>query len=168
MILTEVDCVPFLVEHDVVPVDRVQPEYIHFESDVLMPQPACPGHIPAPDSAGPPADGELDGDEADSERELVDEDDEVVPSESALGAKPGTPEEANTLSHLMTHFPQNVHCETCNLSRIQRRRKLKGSLALGPKPKEFGDQITVDELICRSKDSKDPAILAELRLDREY
>ena len=150
MILTEVDYVPFLVEHDVVPLGEIQPEHNHFDSEVLMPQPACPGPAPAPvpDPAGQPAEGDQDGDEADSEREDEEEDDEVVPTDVVSIAKSGTPEEAKTLAHLLTHFPKNVHCETCNMSRIQRRRKLKGSMALGPKPKEFGDQITADELIC--------------------
>ena len=88
VILTEVDYVPFLVEHDVVPVDEVQPEYNHFDSDVLMPQPACPGPAPAPipDLAGPPADRDHGGDEADSEREDETVDGEVAPPDAALVA----------------------------------------------------------------------------------
>ena len=106
VILTEVDYVPFLVEHDVVPVDEVQPEYVHFDSDVLMPQPACPvtAPTPVPDPAGQPADEDQDEDETDSEKEDDEEDGEVAPVDAVSVAKPGSPEEAKTLSHLLTHF----------------------------------------------------------------
>ena len=48
---------------------------------------------------------------------------------------------------MMTHEPKNKYCAVCNRAKTQRKPKRKGQLDLGPKPLNFGDQLTGDLLI---------------------
>ena len=47
----------------------------------------------------------------------------------------------------MAHEPKKPFCAVCNKAKTQRKPKFKGTLQLGPKSLEFGEQITGDILI---------------------
>ena len=44
----------------------------------------------------------------------------------------------------MTHEPKNPYCSVCSRAKTQRKQNFKGTLKLGPRPTEFGEQVTGD------------------------
>ena len=57
--------------------------------------------------------------------------------------------EAVSIWHLMTHFPKNKYCLTCQNAKCMRARHVTGAMSTGPVPKKFGDSCTADHIICR-------------------
>ena len=64
-------------------------------------------------------------------------------------------EEAQSLSHMMTHKPFNPYCRACVEGKSQRKQKRKGGLIdQEVQPTTFGEQTTGDHLINRRKGGK--------------
>ncbi len=59
--------------------------------------------------------------------------------------------QANTTDHLYGHRVFNPYCKHCCRAKAQQTRRVKGTLDLGPAPKQFGDQTTGDHLITRGR-----------------
>lgn len=68
---------------------------------------------------------------------------------------------AGTIGHMMTREPKNPYCSACNRAKTQRKPKFKGTLKLGPRPVEFGEQVTGDLLIKNKKNVIDALIDGE-------
>ena len=60
-------------------------------------------------------------------------------------------EAVDSIDHMMTHEPKNKFCAVCNKAKTQRKPRRKGQPDLGPKPLDFGDQLTGDLLIKHKK-----------------
>ena len=77
--------------------------------------------------------------------------------------------EALSVHHLLTHMPKNRYCAACMKAKMQKAhcRKKKGE-SLGPRPLNFGDQITADHLISKDEASHgiDSQKVAMVILDR--
>jgi len=72
---------------------------------------------------------------------------------------------AGSLEHMMTHEPKKPFCSVCNRAKTQRKPKVKGTLKLGPKPTEFGEQVTGDLLIKNKRNVTDVIIDDEGEVD---
>ena len=82
---------------------------------------------------------------AKQEDELDDEEEEKI---RHPGVKERLMEEASSVEHQITHFPKNPYCMSCQLGKIhQVKGKLKGSSHFGPRPEQFGDQVTADHIV---------------------
>ena len=176
VVLTAEDNCPYLIQHEIVPVEEETGEYEVFPGSVIAPTLKTALGLPGPIARGaaktlpdeeesgsldPP--GELESSSPSSGCEEAVTDPETVDSKIK-----DTPEEALTLRHLMTHTPKNSLCDCCSKANFQRRRKIKGWLAMGPQPKALGDQITSDLFICKhDSSSTDPSIIAEIGLGSE-
>ena len=58
--------------------------------------------------------------------------------------------EAVSLRRQMCHYPKNPYCSTC--TRAKMRPKLaRRNRGIGPPPEHFGEQVTADHIISRSK-----------------
>ena len=117
--------VPYIVEYELVPKELTP----------AAPATASPDPVPEDTSSET---SESDSDQADpAPIDAV----EAAPSGVCLGFR-----------HSLTHFPKDQRCEVCIKSSYQRRRKIKGGLAMGDvdsgRCKKFGDQYTADYLIC--------------------
>ena len=67
----------------------------------------------------------------------------------AIGSKEALIREAHSAEHMLDHRDHNPYCDICLGMRAQRRHRRKGQMLLGPKPADFGDQVTGDHLINR-------------------
>ena len=57
--------------------------------------------------------------------------------------------QAQSPAHLYDHRVFNPYCKHCCRAKAQRKRRVKGTLDLGPAPEHFGEQTTGDHLISR-------------------
>ncbi|MCP3878846.1 MAG: hypothetical protein GY701_10710 [Sulfitobacter sp.] len=84
-------------------------------------------------------------------------DDEEVDSDADDEAEAGEPDaaadeggESDDDSHdLTTHEPKCLKCQVCLDSKTQRKSRRRGGLAMGPRPKQFGEQCTGDHLFSK-------------------
>ncbi|MCP3883502.1 MAG: hypothetical protein GY701_34620, partial [Sulfitobacter sp.] len=51
---------------------------------------------------------------------------------------------------LTTHEPKSLQCQVCLDAKTQRKSRMRGGLAMGPRPKCFGDQCTGDHLFSKA------------------
>jgi hypothetical protein len=71
--------------------------------------------------------------------------------------------QAQTVEHMLTHFPMNPHCEACRRAKTQRkhcRRIKQGDAQATVSPKKFGDNVTGDHIDC-SGDGVDKGLNGE-------
>ena len=95
-----------------------------------------------------------DTNESDDKAELPDEDEDHCP-ECDTPSRRNLYEEAQSLSHMMTHKPFNPYCRACVEGKSQRKQKRKGGLVEQEnQPTVFGEQTTGDHLINRRKGGK--------------
>ena len=95
-----------------------------------------------------------DTNESDDKAELPDEDEDHCP-ECDTPSRRNLYEEAQSLSHMMTHKPFNPYCRACVEGKSQRKHKRKGGLVEQEnQPTTFGEQTTGDHLINRRKGGK--------------
>ena len=59
--------------------------------------------------------------------------------------------EAQSIRHLMCHYPKNPYCDACNRAKCCRKPRRKGGLKRSTRViKNFGDLVTADHIVCRS------------------
>jgi len=74
--------------------------------------------------------------------------------------------EADSLQHLLTHFPKNPHCKTCQVTKSQRKQCRNKSHLIKHKDamlRAFGDAITADHI--SAHDDESPMAKLALGLD---
>jgi len=68
---------------------------------------------------------------------------------AASGGSETRKQQAKSCFHCFDHRDYNPFCEVCCRSRAQRKPRKKGALAMGERPKKFGQQVTADHFVCK-------------------